>query len=902
MLPARDEADLALAPNGPEAVHLGLTSEDARRRQRELGPNRLEPPASAPLSLRFAREFTHLFAVVLWVAAALALFIGLRDPESGMMTLSVAIVGVIFVNGVFSFWQEYRADRALRLLEELLPRRVTVLRDGSYGIVDATEVVPGDLVVLEAGDRVPADGTMVDGVGMRVDTSTLTGEAVPVFVSVDKDHENDDAPATGTLFAGTVLVAGRGRMAVTATGKATRFGHIAGLAQSTKGRGSPLKLEIQRVSRTITGMSLALGVVFVVVGRLRGLGWAESALFGIGIIVANVPEGLLPTVTLALAMASQRMAKRNALIRHLPAVEALGSASVICTDKTGTLTVNRMHVEHWFVPGLGELGPGAEDKVLAGVDPRLFLCALACHDLREVTSLDKTETAGDPMEIALVRAARELAPSLVAPVRTGEIPFDTKRRRLTTVHDQGGEPLVLVKGALEALLPLARAVAVGREERRLDASLSKMLEDQERSFGERGLRVLAFAARTGEPGEAGDALERGLVIVGLAALRDPPRPEVPRAMQVCHEAGIRVIMITGDHPVTAVAIAREVGMVRGSQPLVLTGSEVAEMSDVALQLALDAREVVLSRMAPEAKMRIVLALQRKGEVVAVTGDGVNDAPALRAADVGIAMGKSGSDVAREVADIVLLDDNFATIAAAIEEGRGVFANLRKFLTYILTSNVPEALPFLAFVLFRVPLALTVVQILAIDLGTDIVPALGLGAEPPVEGTMKLPPRPRSERLLDASTLIRAYLLLGMVEAAAGFAAFFWVLRAGGYRWGAALPAHDPLYRSATTATLVAIVVTQIANVFACKLGQQRLRFADVVRNRVILAGVALEVGLSAFLVYSSLGHRLFGTAPIPATAWLIGVPFGALLFGVDRLRKTTEEWRARHANAPTGVR
>lgn len=877
---------IEVGPLGTDPAR-GLTTSEAARRLAEIGPNRLERVEAKGLWRRLVGELTHLLALVLWAAAGLALFAGIHDPESGMTTLGVAIIAVILINGGFSFWQEHRADQALRLLEKLLPRRVTVLREGVLEEIDAESLVPGDVVLLEAGARVPADGRVVAARAAKVDTSTLTGESIPQVVEVDEGQPKSDQPA---LFAGTVLVSGRVTMVVTATGRATRFSGIADQAQLTTETTSPIHREIRQVSRTVTLVAVALGLVFLAIGRLRGLDWTAAVMFGIGIIVANVPEGLLPTVTLALAMSAQRMAKRKALVRHLPAVEALGAATVICTDKTGTLTENRMQVERWYVPGRGEVEHAAEAEPGAS---RLLSCALLCHDLVEAHGNVGGELVGDPMEVALVVAARRARPAWQSLERLDEIPFDTKRKRLLTLHPEGSARVAYQKGALEVLLTLATSVEKDGRRAPVDDALRAELLAAERSFGERGLRVLAFGYRVGTSSSTLSELDGDLVLTGLAALRDPPRPEVAAAMSACHEAGIRVIMITGDHPTTASAIAREIGLVRGAAPTVLTGAQVGAMSDVELQLALGADEIVLSRMAPEDKTRIVLALQRKGEIVAVTGDGVNDAPALRAADVGIAMGRTGTDVARAVADIVLLDDNFASIVAAIEEGRGVYANVRKFLVYILTSNVPELVPFLAFVLFRIPLPLTIVQILAVDLGTDMVPALGLGAERPGENVMRIPPRARSERLLTGSMLLRAYAFLGVIEAAAGMTAYAWVLWRGDWEWGTDLSASDPLYKSATTACLMGIVVAQVGNVFACKTGHERFRWRQLFDNRIVLAGVAIELLLMVGIAYTSVGQAIFGTAPIDASTWLVAAPFALLVFLADGTRKViVRSWRS----------
>jgi magnesium-transporting ATPase (P-type) len=472
-----------------------------------------------------------------------------------------------------------------------------------------------------------------------------------------------------------------------------------------------------------------------------------------------------------------------------------------------------------------------------------------------------------------------------------EVPFDSDRKRLSTVHQTPGGLRLHCKGALECVLPLcSRAQTASGEEVLSDEWRERLLRAEAEMAGA-GLRVLALAARPVPSGYDRDRLEEGLTLLGLAGLEDPPRPEVPAAVRTCRGAGIRVIVVTGDHPGTAVAVAREVGIV-GSEPVVVTGDELARMSDAELQLALDAPEVVFARTGADQKLQVVVALQAKGHVVAVTGDGVNDAPALRAADVGVAMGRTGTDVARAGADIVLLDDNFASIVAAVEEGRAVYANVRKFLTYILTSNVPELVPYLAFALFKVPLALTVIQILAVDLGTDMLPALALGAEKPEPGVMKQPPRPRAERLLTGEILLRSYGFLGVMEAVAAMAAFFFVLSLGGWAHGQVLPATDPLYRQATAACLTAIVLMQVANLFLCRSDRESALRMGLLGSRLILAGVAVELAAVLLIDYTAAGQLLFGTGPVPASAWLFVVPFALGMVLLEEGRKWLVRRRA----------
>ncbi len=861
----------------------GLSDAETQRRLAEFGKNEVEEVAHEALLLTFAREFVHFFALILWIAAGLAFFAEWREPGQGMATLGFAIVGVIVINGVFSFWQAYRAEQALAVLKKLLPSVTKVVRAGTVRQLPAADLVPGDVILLEAGDILPADCRLVEAFSVRVNNSTVTGESLPVSRDAEPCDEPEPMHARNTLLAGTSLVSGEAKALVFATGSHSAFGKIALLTQATGDTISPLQLEIARVSRIVAGLALALGVIFFFVGQAIGLPFWATFIFAIGIIVANVPEGLLPTVTLALAMGSQRMAKRNALIRHLPAVEALGCTTVICTDKTGTLTQNRMTARQLFIAGrMFETNQVAE---LIEPHRRFFEVAACCHDLKDARAAAGPGWLGDPMEVALVQLASDALPTLPHSPRVNEIPFDSERKRLSTVHAAPEGKVLYCKGAAEVVLPRCTYAAMDGGAVALSDELAAAFRTAAGTMAEKGLRVLAFAWRElPESFELANA-EAEMTLAGLIGLEDPPRPEVAEALQKCRDAGIKVIMVTGDHPQTGTAIAREIGLVRSATPVVITGEQLGHLSDIQLQLALDAPEIIFARVLAEQKMRIVGALQNKREIVAVTGDGVNDAPALRKADVGIAMGRSGTDVAREAADMVLLDDNFASIVAAIEEGRAVFANIRNFLTYILTSNVPELIPYLAFVVFRIPLPLTIIQILAVDLGTDMLPALGLGAEKPAPDIMRAPPRPRTDRLLNWPLLARAYLFLGVMQAAAAMSAYWFVLRHGGWHFGQTLAAHDPLYLQATTACLSAIVVMQIANVFLCR-SERRSAFAfGLFSNKLILAGIAAEIALIAFIDYTPWGNRLFGTAPILLAVWLFILPFALGMLALEELRK-----------------
>ncbi|TAN71390.1 MAG: cation-transporting P-type ATPase, partial [Gallionella sp.] len=627
---------------------------------------------------------------------------------------------------------------------------------------------------------------------------------------------------------------------------------------------------------SVANSATLLGAVFFLIGQIIGLSFWENLVFAIGIIVANVPEGLLPTVTLSLAMAAQRMAKKNALVRHLPAVETLGAASVICSDKTGTLTQNRTSIRQVFYSGKLR-SPGDLEEHQA--EP-LFAIMRHCHDLRRVEQNGQTAWLGDPMEGALLEGT---PPGGAMFPRLDEIPFDTERKRMSVICDTPEGHMLYCKGAPESVLPLCGAMLLqGRHQPLDEASRASLLSAHER-MTEQGLRVIALAYRNLPNHTTATQRETELVFAGLIGLVDPPREAVPEAIRTCRAAGIRVIMITGDHPHTASALAREIGLAQN--PVAVTGDKLRQMSDADLHLLLDEPDLIFARTGADQKMRIVQALQHKGEIVAVTGDGVNDAPALKCADVGIAMGVSGTDVAKESADIILLDDNFATIVAAIEEGRAVFDNLRKFLTYILTSNIPELVPYLAFVLFRIPLPLTIVQILAVDLGTDMLPALALGAERSDPEVMRRPPRSRGERLLNRGVLLRAYLFLGPLEAIAGMAAFFFVLHGGGWQYGNVPGSGASLYLQATTACLSAIIAMQVVNVFLCRHPAMSIFSRGHRRNRLIWYGVGFELLLILLIDYTPWGNALFGTAPLGAGVWLFIIPFGAGMLLLEELRK-----------------
>ncbi|MCX5723133.1 MAG: cation-transporting P-type ATPase [Nitrospirae bacterium] len=893
-----------------DTTRVGLSPDEAQRRLAQFGRNVLREPARYSLLRGLTRHFTHFLAVLLWVAALLSFAADFMKPGEGMATLGWAILGVIVINAAFAFLQEYKAERAVQALHRLLPDKAWVTRNGQSVEVSRSEIVPGDLLILEEGEKVPADARLIEATGMRVDNAALTGESKPKRRTADPAEDGHWLDIPNLVFAGTTILSGHGHAVAFATGMRSEFGKIANLTTTVEVSLSPLQKEIIKVTRIVAIISLAMGASFFVIGLWTGLGFWVSAIFGIGIIVANVPEGLLPTVTLALALSSQRMAKRHALIKQLSSVETLGCTTVICTDKTGTLTENRMKVDRFYADGLViESREGcffSRGRVISNTDARrwrsFFDVLLHCHNAKRVRQSDgRFVVTGDPTEVALLEFAVEHGLAHRPPLRRmGELAFDADRKRMSTLHWSEGRLVAFTKGAPESVLSICAKTQIHGEAIPMTRDERARILSQSRSFAEQAYRVLAVAIRdvAHQPKHIEvETIEEELTFLGLVAMMDPPHREVPDAIVKCRRAGVRVIMITGDHPLTALAIARKIGLMPGqaTQPQagfapVIEGSQLDNMDDAQLrQLLTPARpgefDPVFARMAPRHKLQVVSVLKEMGQVVAVTGDGVNDAPALKKANIGVAMGIAGTDVAKETADIILLDDNFATIVNAIEEGRTVFANIRKFATYVLVSNVPEVVPYLAYGFFGIPLALTIPQVLAVDLGTDMVPAIALGADPPQQGIMDIPPRPQSERLLTTPLLLRTYFFLGLNSAILAMGAFFFYLFAKGWTWGAPLDWSSTLYKEATTVTFAGIVLAQVANVFACRSDRHSTFTLGWFSNPLILWGIGIELLLLALITYTPIGNDIFGTSPLPV--WIFGpLSLGALaLLFADEGRK-----------------
>ncbi|MET7772753.1 cation-transporting P-type ATPase [Nocardia sp. NPDC005366] len=833
----------------------GLSEREAARRLELYGPNELPQRSAGRWWTALGRQFVHPLAMLLWAAAFLAFL-------SGAVVLGIAVVVVVVLNAMLAFWQENQAEHAVAALGRFLPQQVMVVRGGRHSRISVSQLVRGDVLIIEEGERIPADARLLDG-AVRVDMSALTGESTPVTRSstaTDRADRSVDSPALA--FSGTLCTGGTALAVVHSTGVHTELGRIAALSQHVRQEPSPLERQVRRVAWLIAAVAVGVGAAFLPLGLMAGLSLSSAFLFAIGLLVANVPEGLLPTITLALAAGVRAMARRGAVVRRLSAVETLGSTTVICTDKTGTLTVNKMSVV-------------TTTSAHPAMAEALAWCATA--ELGE-------QESGDPMEVALLRYAESVGAAIPAArrhaARRGLYPFDPQIRLMSTIDEIDGGLVVHVKGAPEAVLPRCSDSQDG------DFATVEQARTQVEALAERGLRVLAVARREWEGPAPADReqVERDLVFIGLVALLDPPRPEVAAAVTAVHRAGIRVHVISGDNGGTTAEIARRVGI---AVDRVFDGLEVEAMSDEQLDalLALPG-EIVFSRATPEVKLRIADALRHNGEVVAMTGDGVNDAPALRRADIGVAMGQSGTDVAREAATLVLTDDNFATIAVGIEEGRRVFDNVRKFVLYIFAHAVPEVVPFLLFALSggAIPLPLTVLQILAIDLGTETLPALALGRETAEPGVMSKPPRPRSEGVITGRLLLRAWGVLGVVSAVLVMAGYFTVLVHAGWHPGADVGAGSPLhhaYLQATTVTFVGIVACQLGTAFAARTEYASLRSIGFTSNRLLLGGCVFEIVFAFALVYLPPLQTIFGTAALSPWMLLLLAPFPVIVWAVD---------------------
>jgi P-type Ca2+ transporter type 2C len=892
-------------------AEIGLTPEEASARLAQSGPNHLREERQTPAWRVFLHQFEDFMIYVLLAAVAIAAWQG-----DGIEAL--AILAILLLNGVLGFVQESRAQSALAALKELSAPTATVVRGGLESDIPAEQLVPGDIVLLEAGDAIPADGRLLEAAALRVIEASLTGESTASHkdATVTSDADAPLGDQCGMAFAGTAVAVGRGRLVVTATGQNTQMGRIADLLASTPDEHTPLQVELDRVGKRIALIVLAIATVifaeeFLI--ALRSLhepslsaafsdiafrdALTAGLLVAVALAVAAIPEGLPAIVTVALSLGVRRMAERHAIVRRLHAVETLGSTTFICTDKTGTLTRNEMAVRRLLV-GLD----GARVTEDAAIEPEkatpydsdlalLLRMAASNNDARMGAN---GVLLGDPTETALLQAAMTLAPGHSKPRRIDELPFDSHRKRMTTLHDIDGQRVAFTKGGADVVLALCTHALIRGEVVTLDERLRRTIQTENAELAENGFRTLAFAMRElgaavpapgGQAGQLDPAeIERELTYVGILGLVDPPRAEVPTALAECRHAGIRVAMITGDHALTARAIARDIGLIDAANDGdVVEGVELEAMSDEQLTAAV-AHTRVYARVSPEHKLRIVSALKRRGEVVAMTGDGVNDAPALKRADIGVAMGRVGTDVARDASDLVLADDDFATIVHAVEQGRVVFDNLRKVILFLLSCNISEVLIVFLTALIAPGATLLPLQLLWINLVTDGLPALALGVDPSEPGVMDRPPRAATETILSARR--QAQLLWqGVVITAAVLGLYYFV--------APAIPGTTPA--QAMTMLFTSLVLAQLLHAFDFRSAETSVWHPLSLDNRWLVISFVGSMSLQAAIIYTPALSQIFKTAPLSAVQWAAVIGAGLLAVAVIDISKLATRASAHRA-------
>ncbi len=877
---------------------LGLGSAEAERRLAHHGLNVLKDEEHKGIRPLVVRQVSDIMTVILAAAAAIAWV-------TGDATDAVMIAVIVVMNASLGFSQEYRAERALAALRKLEHPQVTVRRDGEAVRVPSSNVVPGDIVVLAAGDRVPADGRLIEAVRVQIDESSLTGESIPVTKHVGALHAADVplGDRVNLVFMGTTVLTGRARAVVTETGMRAELGRIARLLQTVEVSKTPLQRRLAQLGTWLAVAVVAATAVLFVTGVLRGEPLQLMLLTSVSLAVAVIPEGLPALVTIVLALGAQRMARRHALIRKLPAVETLGCVTIICSDKTGTLTQNVMSV------GLVTVGERVFDVTGNGYRPegrftdrgreidlhaeeglvQVLRAAVLCSDARLQHEEAGWAILGDPTEGALLVAAAKAGlwkETVDAEYpREAEIPFDSDRKLMTTMHrDRRGRVWVFTKGSIEEVLRRSRSVTDGRTVEPLTRSRRDRLMRINHDLASDGVRVLACAMRHLDgipPSEDLAKAEDDLIFLGVFGMMDPPRPEARAAVARCRGAGIRPVMITGDHRVTAEAIAVNLG-IKGPADRVLTGTDLDALSETEIE-ALAPSVSVYARVSPEHKVKIVRALKRRGEIVAMTGDGVNDAPALRIADIGVAMGRDGTDVAREASDMVLLDDHFATIVAAVEEGRVIYDNIRKFTRYILSTNTGELLTVLFAMLLGLPLPLLPIQILWLNLVSDGLPALALGVEPPERAIMARPPRPPQESLF-VGGMGSHILWTGALMAAGTVAVFAWAHRT-----------HDLAH--GRTMAFLTLTVLQMGHVLAIRSERDALWTIGPFSNRRLMGAILLTVGLQLTLTYSSALQPVFHTTGLTGPELAVSLAAAAAVYILVEIEKW---WRYRRGGASLG--
>uniref|UniRef100_A0A8C6PJ13 Sodium/potassium-transporting ATPase subunit alpha n=1 Tax=Nothobranchius furzeri TaxID=105023 RepID=A0A8C6PJ13_NOTFU len=907
----------------------GLSNARAAEILARDGPNALTPPPTTPEWVKFCRQLFGGFSILLWIGAILC-FLAYSiqaatedEPVNDNLYLGVVLAAVVIITGCFSYFQEAKSSRIMDSFKKMVPQQAMVIREGEKMQINAEHVVLGDLVEIKGGDRIPADLRVISSSGCKVDNSSLTGESEPQTRSPEMTHENP-LETRNICFFSTNCVEGTARGVVIATGDQTVMGRIATLASELEVRQTPISIEIEHFIQIITGVAVFLGVSFFVLSLILGYTWLEAVIFLIGIIVANVPEGLLATVTVCLTLTAKRMAKKNCLVKNLEAVETLGSTSTICSDKTGTLTQNRMTVAHmWFDNEIYEADT-TEDQTGTAFDKSsatwaaLSRVAGLCNRavFKPGQSQFPRETAGDASESALLKCI-EVCRGSVSDMRArnpkvAEIPFNSTNKYQLSIHeveDNSSGHLLVMKGAPERILDRCSSIMVNGQEEPLDEMWKEAFQNAYLELGGLGERVLGFCHLNLHPSQ----FPRGfnfdcdntnfpieqLCFLGLISMIDPPRAAVPDAVGKCRSAGIKVIMVTGDHPITAKAIAKGVGIIsegnetvediaerlniplsqvnpRDAKACVVHGSDLKDMSAEFLDdLLRNHTEIVFARTSPQQKLIIVEGCQRQGSIVAVTGDGVNDSPALKKADIGVAMGIAGSDVSKQAADMILLDDNFASIVTGVEEGRLIFDNLKKSIAYTLTSNIPEISPFLLFIIASVPLPLGTVTILCIDLGTDMVPAISLAYETAESDIMKRQPRnSKTDKLVNERLISMAYGQIGLYDPGSG-----WFLHLLSDLVGIRIKWDDR-------------EVNDLEDSYGQQWVRSRSEFSLSARhevrergNRILIFGLFVETALAAFLSYCPGMDVALRMYPLKILWWFCALPYSLLIFVYDEVRK-----------------
>ncbi|HET9082355.1 MAG TPA: cation-transporting P-type ATPase [Trebonia sp.] len=903
------DAAAALAALG--SSRRGLDEDEAARRRAAAGPNTLPRPRRRSVAAELAAQLANMFAVVLLVAAGLTFLIYfLSSPrDTSNLVLAFGILGVVVLNALIGFVQEHAAERTAEALQAMVPHAARVLRGGELAEVAAEDLVPGDVMALEAGDAVSADARVIEAHALSIEMAALTGESQPSGrITEPASAGAAAAEARDGVFTGTSVTAGTGKAVVYATGLHTEFGRIYRLTAGLPAEQSPLQRQVSDMARRVAAVAIGTGLLLFALRVVTGNPAAQSFVFALGVMVALVPEGLPATMSVSLAIGVRRMARHHALIKKLAAVEALGSTTVICTDKTGTLTRAEMTVQQVYasgrvhkVTGTGYAPEGEVEDAPAVAG--LLRAAALCSDARLLAPSDSRNggrggwgVLGDTTEgailVAAAKAGVDLAAEAASTPRVGAFPFDPGRKLMTTVHRAGDGFEAYMKGSPQAVLDRCADASWDGRTVPLDDGLRTVIGDANDAMAAGALRVLAVARKAVASARAGqDEAERNLTFLGLVGMSDPPRPEVTAAVDACRRAGIVIYMVTGDYGLTAEAIARRTGITREGPARVVSGADLDAMDDEALAGMLRAGgQVTFARVRPEHKLRVVTTLQKLGEVVAVTGDGANDAPALKRASIGVSMGLGGTDVARSASVMVLLDDSFASIATAVELGRAVYQNIRRFLVYLFSHNLAELAPILAATFVQFPLVpLSALQVLSIDLGSDVLPALALGGERPEPGTMDRPPRPPAEQLFNWP-VVRRFLFLGTIQSAGVVFAFFWRIHTAHLPFSA-FTAANPVYREALTMTQAGIVVSQFFNSFAVRTDRESVFRAGLLSNPRLVAAGCLGLGLMAAISYVPALQAVFNTAPLTLPDWLLLLAFGVLLLAADEARKA---WH-RHA-------